>query len=175
MRVDQRAMVIDTPTYSLELPIPMTTFWTWLSIIGLSMTPNLVLGSNVQVVWEKFCRYFDVEPRIVRMQAEEKVPYIAPGLDPMTLRAGQDRAQHRRPRPRGLAAQEEPVLSADRLVSKRSFAHVIVDRQTTVFRVATQRLPLVSCVGDHCRRFPSPTSRSNRSKCPDLRGFAASF
>ncbi len=25
--------------------------------------PNLVMGSNVQVVWEKFCRYFDVEPR----------------------------------------------------------------------------------------------------------------
>ena len=25
--------------------------------------PNLVLGSNVQVVWEKFCRYWDVEPR----------------------------------------------------------------------------------------------------------------
>ncbi|MFC7753371.1 glutamate decarboxylase [Tsukamurella soli] len=24
--------------------------------------PKLVLGSNVQVVWEKFCRYFDVEP-----------------------------------------------------------------------------------------------------------------
>ncbi|GGF43637.1 glutamate decarboxylase [Williamsia phyllosphaerae] len=23
--------------------------------------PNLVLGSNVQVVWEKFCRYFDVD------------------------------------------------------------------------------------------------------------------
>lgn len=22
--------------------------------------PNLVLGTNVQVVWEKFCRYFDV-------------------------------------------------------------------------------------------------------------------
>ena len=28
-------------------------------------TPNLVLGSNVQVVWEKFCRYWDVEPRYV--------------------------------------------------------------------------------------------------------------
>jgi glutamate decarboxylase len=25
--------------------------------------PNLVLGANVQVVWEKFCRYFEVEPR----------------------------------------------------------------------------------------------------------------
>ena len=27
--------------------------------------PNMVLGSNVQVVWEKFCRYWDVEPRYV--------------------------------------------------------------------------------------------------------------
>jgi glutamate decarboxylase len=27
--------------------------------------PNLVMGANVQVCWEKFCRYFDVEPRIV--------------------------------------------------------------------------------------------------------------
>ncbi len=29
--------------------------------------PNLVLGSNVQVVWEKFCRYFDVEARYLPM------------------------------------------------------------------------------------------------------------
>ncbi len=27
--------------------------------------PNMVMGSNVQVVWEKFCRYWDVEPRYV--------------------------------------------------------------------------------------------------------------
>jgi glutamate decarboxylase len=27
--------------------------------------PNLVFGSNVQVVWEKFCRYWDVEARAV--------------------------------------------------------------------------------------------------------------
>jgi glutamate decarboxylase len=27
--------------------------------------PNLVMGANVQVVWEKFCRYWDVEPRLV--------------------------------------------------------------------------------------------------------------
>ena len=32
-----------------------------------SRTPNLVMGSNVQVVWEKFCRYFDVEPRYLPM------------------------------------------------------------------------------------------------------------
>jgi glutamate decarboxylase len=30
--------------------------------------PNLVLGSNVQVVWEKFCRYWDVEPRYVPVE-----------------------------------------------------------------------------------------------------------
>ncbi len=27
--------------------------------------PNLILGSNVQVVWEKFCRYWEVEPRYI--------------------------------------------------------------------------------------------------------------
>ena len=27
--------------------------------------PNMVMGSNVQVVWEKFCRYWDVEARYV--------------------------------------------------------------------------------------------------------------
>jgi len=27
--------------------------------------PNLVMGSNVQVCWEKFCRYWDVEPKYV--------------------------------------------------------------------------------------------------------------
>jgi glutamate decarboxylase len=30
--------------------------------------PNLILGSNVQVVWEKFCRYWDVEPRYIPVQ-----------------------------------------------------------------------------------------------------------
>ncbi|MEO9137620.1 MAG: glutamate decarboxylase, partial [Jatrophihabitans sp.] len=29
--------------------------------------PNLVMGANVQVCWEKFCRYWDVEPRMVPM------------------------------------------------------------------------------------------------------------
>jgi glutamate decarboxylase len=29
--------------------------------------PNMVMGSNVQVVWEKFCKYWDVEARYVPM------------------------------------------------------------------------------------------------------------
>jgi glutamate decarboxylase len=32
--------------------------------------PNLVLGTNVQVVWEKFCRYWDVEARYVPITAD---------------------------------------------------------------------------------------------------------
>jgi glutamate decarboxylase len=33
-------------------------------------SPNLVMGSNVQVVWEKFAGYWDVEPRYVPMEAD---------------------------------------------------------------------------------------------------------
>jgi glutamate decarboxylase len=32
--------------------------------------PNLVTGSNVQVCWEKFCRYWDVEPRLAPMEGD---------------------------------------------------------------------------------------------------------
>ncbi len=32
--------------------------------------PNLVMGANVQVCWEKFCRYWEVEPRMVPMEGE---------------------------------------------------------------------------------------------------------
>ncbi|MDR3665149.1 MAG: glutamate decarboxylase [Mycobacterium sp.] len=43
--------------------------WRWRQKIGKyqGRTPNLIMGSNVQVVWEKFCRYFDVEPRYLPM------------------------------------------------------------------------------------------------------------
>jgi len=44
--------------------------------------PNLVMGANVQVCWEKFCRYWDIEPRFVPLEgtryhltAEEAVKY----------------------------------------------------------------------------------------------------
>jgi glutamate decarboxylase len=48
--------------------------WRWKQRVGSgkngawrTRTPNLVMGSNVQVVWEKFCRYFEVEPRYLPM------------------------------------------------------------------------------------------------------------
>jgi glutamate decarboxylase len=36
-----------------------------------STKPNLVFGGDVHVVWEKFCRYFDVEPRIIPLQPDK--------------------------------------------------------------------------------------------------------
>src|SRR3954467_8955245 len=46
--------------------------WKWRGrreAAGLSLDqPNLVFGADVHVVWEKFCRYFDVEPRIIPLQ-----------------------------------------------------------------------------------------------------------
>ena len=45
--------------------------WLWRDKVGDGLegrTPNLVMGSNVQVVWEKFCRYFDVEARYLPME-----------------------------------------------------------------------------------------------------------
>jgi glutamate decarboxylase len=46
-----------------------------------SGSPNLVMGANVQVCWEKFCNYFEVEPRLIS---------LAPGryhLDPELVAA----------------------------------------------------------------------------------------
>jgi glutamate decarboxylase len=46
-------------------------------------SPNLIFGGDVHVVWDKFCRYFDVEPRIIPLQPdkytigpEDVEPYI---------------------------------------------------------------------------------------------------
>jgi glutamate decarboxylase len=49
----------------------MALLWRWRArrrAAGLDTAqPNLVMGSNVQVCWEKFCRYWQVEPRYVPM------------------------------------------------------------------------------------------------------------
>lgn len=66
--------------------------WRWRerrSAAGLpTESPNLVFGGDVHVVWEKFCRYFDVEPRIVPLQ-EGKYTIgpddVAPHIDENTI------------------------------------------------------------------------------------------
>src|ERR1700677_1415307 len=50
--------------------------------------PNLVFGGDVHVVWEKFCRYFDVEPRIVPLAPEKYTigpEDVAPHIDENTI------------------------------------------------------------------------------------------
>ncbi len=50
--------------------------------------PNLIFGGDVHVVWEKFCRYFDVEPRIVPLQENKYVigpEDVQPHLDENTI------------------------------------------------------------------------------------------
>jgi glutamate decarboxylase len=49
----------------------MALLWRWrakMKAAGKDASkPNMVMGSNVQVCWEKFCRYWQVEPRYVPM------------------------------------------------------------------------------------------------------------
>ncbi|HEX4703121.1 MAG TPA: glutamate decarboxylase [Pseudonocardiaceae bacterium] len=50
--------------------------------------PNLVMGTNVHVCWQKFCRYWDVEPRMVPMTFEHMSldgPRVAAMCDENTI------------------------------------------------------------------------------------------
>lgn len=58
--------------------------------------PNLVTGGNVQIVWKKFMRYFDVEPRIVplepgnyRLTADKLADYVDENTIAVVAIAGQ--------------------------------------------------------------------------------------
>jgi glutamate decarboxylase len=50
----------------------MALLWRWRAAARAAGRPagqpNLVMGANVQVCWEKFCRYWEVEPRLVPME-----------------------------------------------------------------------------------------------------------
>jgi glutamate decarboxylase len=51
----------------------MALLWRWRARRGAAAagaTPNLVMGTNVQVCWEKFCRYWQVEPRMAPMERD---------------------------------------------------------------------------------------------------------
>jgi glutamate decarboxylase len=46
----------------------MALLWRWRGRGGTGR-PNLVMGANVQVCWDKFCRYWQIEPRKVPLEA----------------------------------------------------------------------------------------------------------
>lgn len=55
----------------------MAMKWTWRERMkkqGKSTDkPNMVMGSHVQICWEKFCRYWDIEPREVPVEGNRFV------------------------------------------------------------------------------------------------------
>ena len=56
-----------------------------------TLRPNLVFGGDVHVVWEKFCRYFDVEPRIIPLQPDKFTigpEDVEPHIDENTIGVG---------------------------------------------------------------------------------------
>jgi glutamate decarboxylase len=66
--------------------------WRWRKLreaAGLDTAkPNLVFGGDVHVVWEKFCRYFDVEPRIIPVAPDKFTigpDEVEPHLDENTI------------------------------------------------------------------------------------------
>lgn len=44
--------------------------------------PNIVMGANVQICWDKFARYFDVEPRIIPLE-KGKYTITAKDVEPL--------------------------------------------------------------------------------------------
>jgi len=69
--------------------------WTWkkrMEAIGKAADkPNIVFGSEVHVCWEKYAKYFDVEPRIVPIKADcftISVEGVAELLDENTICVG---------------------------------------------------------------------------------------
>jgi glutamate decarboxylase len=52
----------------------MALKWRWRKLMEAAGKPadrpNMVMGSNVQVCWEKFCRYWEIEPRLVPMEGD---------------------------------------------------------------------------------------------------------
>ncbi len=75
-----------------------------------------------------------VETRVVVVQAEQQLTQIGPRFDAVALGTGEDREQDGRSRPGLRAAQEQPVLAPDRLVTQRSLADIVVDRYPTQVR-----------------------------------------
>ena len=115
--------------------------------------PNLVFGGDVHVVWEKFCRYFDVEPRIVPLQEhrytigpEDVEPHVDENTIGVAAVLGNDvhRAVGRHPR------NQRPAC--------RSRGH---GRDCT-FRCTWMRRAAASS-GRSCIRTPSGTSGSATS------------
>ena len=119
--------------------------------------PNLVFGGDVHVVWEKFCRYFDVEPRIIPLQPDKYTigpEDVEPHVDENTI---------------GVAAVLGTTFTghADDIVGINDLLLRLKDEKGWTSRSTSTRRAAASC-GPSSTRTPSGTSgwsRSARSTC----------
>ena len=121
--------------------------------------PNLVFGGDVHVVWEKFCRYFDVEPRIIPLQEDRYTigpEDVEPHLDENTI---------------GVAAVLGTTFTghADDFAGIDALLRRIRDEPGSTSRCTSTRPAAASC-GRSCIRTPSGTSGSRRCARSTCRG-----
>ena len=114
--------------------------------------PNLVFGGDVHVVWEKFCRYFDVEPRIVPLQPDKYTigpEDVEPHIDENTI---------------GVAAVLGTTFTghADDIRGINDFLVALKESRAWTCRCTWTRPAAASC-GRSSTPTPSGTSASSRS------------
>ena len=144
--------------------------------------PNLVMGANVQVCWEKFCRYWDVEPRQVpvgdgtthlvadRAVAALRREHDRRGRDPRLdlrrlLRAGRrDRRGARRPGRRARDRRPDPCRCGVRRLRRA------VPRARPRLGLPAAARPVDQRLGPQVRaglpRASAGWSGATRTRCP---------
>ena len=110
--------------------------------------PNLVFGGDVHVVWDKFCRYFDVEPRNIPLQPDKFMigpEDVEPHIDENTI---------------GVAAVLGTTFTGD--------ADDIVGIDALLRRLRDERASTCRCTST------APAAASSRRSDPDSHGTSGS-
>jgi glutamate decarboxylase len=119
----------------------------------------MVMGSNVQVVWEKFCRYWDVEPRYVPITTERFVV----DADQVVARVDENAIGVVPTLGTTFTGEFEPIEQIhDRVVAKNAQLGLDVPIHVDAASAASSH-PSYGPIS--CRT--SRSRRSSRSTCPD--------
>ena len=113
--------------------------------------PNLVFGGDVHVVWEKFCRYFDVEPRIIPLQPDKYT------IGPRTSSRTSTRTRSASP---PCSAPRSPATPTTSRASTTCWSGCATRRASTSRCTSTG--PAAASCGRSCTPTPSGTSGSSR-------------
>ena len=144
--------------------------------------PNMVMGANVQVCWEKFCRYWDVEARLVPMEgdryhltAEQAVAALRREHDRCRrgarldlrrlLRAGRRHLRGARPARRPTAASTSPCTSTGRRAASSRRSSTPTSCGTSACRGCSRSTPPATSTGS-CTPASGGSSGATPTPCP---------